>query len=150
MKTEIDVFSFFQKIMKQFEEKHGKMTFSFKKKNEDFIITDINDSFLSILEVQKGEVVGKIVSDNISWIGNDLDIKLGEIYSLAWSGKTVVFYCTFTINKSNILLITTLTPILSNNKVHEVLGSCVPLNKEKFNKEFIILKSLKPFIILKE
>ncbi|MCZ8497514.1 hypothetical protein [Priestia megaterium] len=149
MRAEIDVSLLFKKAIKEYEEKYGKMTFSFRKEKDHFVFTSINDSLLNLLRIDRNEFVGKSLEDDISCIGHDLNRLLKEVYPLAWNGNTIVFYCIPSTNKDT-LLIATLAPKFSNKKVNEVLGSCVPLSKEEFNEELITLENLKSFIIIKQ
>jgi hypothetical protein len=148
MKTELNAFLLLKKMIKEFEKTNGTLSFKFKKKNTNFIITDINSLLLNALGAQRNEFIGQDLA-NIDYIGDDLNLKLNVVYPLAWNGQTVAFYCT-PITKNNIFFIVTLTPIIYDNKVTEVVGICIPLDKKEYKKVFATLKDLKSFVVLEK
>ncbi|MEC2057405.1 hypothetical protein I6J18_04435 [Peribacillus psychrosaccharolyticus] len=145
MENKINLISLFDKLI---EDSHGEMKFAFIRKGNTFIYTDVTSPLLEALNITRDEFVGKSV-DNCSFIGDDLAVKLKEIYPAAWGGKRVVFYCVPN-QRTNTFFVVTLNPQIDNNKFVEVMGNCVPLDKEEFKDTLHMLKKFKPFEIRNE
>jgi hypothetical protein len=148
VENEINLISLFDKLIEEYQDSHGEMRFSFIRKRNTFIYTDVTSPLLKALNTTRDEFVGKSV-DNRPFIGDDLAVKLKEIYPAAWGGKRVIFYCVPN-QSTNTFFVATLKPQINNNKVVEVMGNCVPLDKEEFKDTLHILKKCKPFEILNE
>ncbi|MFJ7367555.1 hypothetical protein ACIQWQ_26165 [Peribacillus frigoritolerans] len=148
MENNINLMSLFDKFIKEYEDSNGEMRFAFIRKRNTFIYTDVTSPLLKALNTTRDEFVGKSV-DNRPFIGDDLAVKLEEIYPAAWGGKRVVFYCV-PCQSTNAFFVTTLKPQIDNNKVVEVMGTCVPLDKNEYKDTLHLLKKLKPFEILYE
>ncbi|WP_340800419.1 hypothetical protein [Bacillus sp. FSL K6-0067] len=90
----------------------------------------MNESLLQTIHQQRADFVEQTLY-NASNLGDKATRqKLKEIYSLAWSGKKVIFYY-FPVINVDIFVITYLEPQYENQQIVQVRGRCTHAHQLK-------------------
>ncbi|HHL0973865.1 TPA: hypothetical protein ACQUHP_005551 [Bacillus cereus] len=142
--------SLLEELLQEYEKSHSRMYFVFKKIEEQYVFTNVNQELLQAVHQQRTDFVGQTI-DTAPHLGDEATrIKLKTIYPLAWSGKKVIFYC-FPDRNINIFVITYLEPQYEQGKIVQVVGRCAAFDKNAsqdmlpYLEEFVTFEVLQPF-----
>lgn len=119
---DINLTSLLIKLADEYESIYGKMNFFLEKINNQFLITDIDQTLLQYLNIQKHSVVSKNVTDLIEC--EKTFEKLDELYR---GNQPCFYYCTIEGIKDMWFLFIILIPIIIN-EVLGVEGRCLPID----------------------
>ncbi|MDA2583459.1 hypothetical protein PDR31_28885 [Bacillus cereus] len=123
--------SLLEELLKDYEKYHSSMYFMFKKTEEHYVFTDVNQALLQAVNQQRADFVGQTI-DTAPHLGDEATrTKLKTIYPLVWSGKKAIFYC-FPNRNVDIFIITYLEPQYEKGEVIQVRGRCASFNKNEF------------------
>ncbi|WP_028403409.1 hypothetical protein [Ectobacillus panaciterrae] len=145
MRNEVNLPTLLDKLITEYEKIHGEMIFKFEKQAGKFILIDINQGLLDVVNLTRDEVVGKGL--NALFICEESISKLQKICGIAWEGKKVVYYLIPDTNQ-DIFLVVALKPNMYQGQVIEVVAHCVSLDSKEFVYIANTLASLEPLGIL--
>ncbi|HDR3658541.1 TPA: hypothetical protein QCO67_005079 [Bacillus cereus] len=123
--------SLLETLLQDYEKHYSYMYFTFKKDKGHYIITDVNQTLLQTIYRKKADLVGQTIEAIPHIEGEETRTKLQTIYSLAWSGKKVIFYAVPNRN-TDIFIITYLEPQYEKGEVVQVRGRCASFDKNEF------------------
>ncbi|MFE8700680.1 MASE3 domain-containing protein [Cytobacillus sp. FJAT-54145] len=128
-----------ERELKEMVRKQQGVIFKFIKVGEDFIHTICDGELLNSLKIKPEQVVGKKICEHpIEGISDALK----DYYEQSWLGEDV----TFEITISHITCVITLKPVIVNQEVVEVIGSCIDITKLK-RTEALLQKSEKLAVV---
>lgn len=102
------------------------MTFKFTKQNGEFIHTLCDGELLYKIGLTPSDVVGKPL---IAFYDKKTADEKQKYYERAWAGEEVSYE--LHVQSKSIIYLTSLRPIMKNNKVIEVIGSAIDITKRK-------------------
>ncbi|PHG61811.1 hypothetical protein COI59_21655 [Bacillus toyonensis] len=141
------LYSLLEELLLEYEQQHSSMYFVFRKIEEQYVFTDVNEALLQAVNQQRTDFVGQTV-DTAPHLGDEATrTKLRTIYPLAWSGKKVIFYC-FPDRNMDIFVVTYLEPQYARGQIVEVIGRCASFDKSKFKDTLQHLESFVTFEVL--
>ncbi|MCQ6530827.1 hypothetical protein [Bacillus mycoides] len=132
-----------EELLYEYEKQYPPLYFLFQKVNEQYVFTDMNESLLQTIHQQREDFVGQTL-DTAPNLGDEATRrKFKEIYSLAWSGKKVIFYY-FPISNVDIFVITYLEPQYENQQIVQVIGRGASFHKNEIQGT---LEQLQQFVV---
>ncbi|WP_256869953.1 hypothetical protein [Bacillus sp. CDB3] len=144
MKLKMYFRSLLEELFREYEKQYPPMYFIFQKVKEQFVCTDINECLLQALHQQREDYIGHTV-DTARSIGDEaMKQKLKTIYSLAWTGKNIIF-CYFPVENVDIFMIMYLEPQYVNQQVDRVRAHCASFQKNEFQGTFEHLEQFVTF-----
>lgn len=131
-----------RKVERELKDAVGKqqgIMMKFKKENDQFIHTLCDGKLLSDVGLTPEKVIGK---DPYTIFDGETAAYISSYYESAWKGQEVAFEVTL----KGKTCFTTLTPIIVNEEVTEVIGSSFDISKLK-NTEDLLQKSEKLAVV---
>ncbi|RWS40192.1 hypothetical protein EKA14_23985 [Bacillus mycoides] len=120
MEKDIDLTIVLCKVIKVYREMYGEMIFKFRRKNNDFIYTDIDPRLLKLIGLKREEFINK--SPRGIFTRRETVDKLLDMYREAYEG-TKVIYCILDPMKN--VYVISLKRKMKNKAVEEVYGRCI-------------------------
>ncbi|HDR7793651.1 TPA: hypothetical protein QCY19_002236 [Bacillus luti] len=125
MEKDIDLAIILCKLMDIHKETYGEMSFKLRRRNDDFIYTDIDPRLLQLIGLKREEFIDRSPREVFS--RRETVDRLLAIYREAYKGARVI-YCILD-PMMNVYLIS-LQRKMKNKAVEEVCGRCIIITAE--------------------
>ncbi|EOO22101.1 hypothetical protein ICM_06333 [Bacillus cereus BAG1X2-3] len=122
MKENVNLNSILIQMIKEYEQTHKVMTFSFTKIKNDFYYSDIDDDLLNEMNLLRNNIVNKRLQDICAT--RKIATELYVFYELAWNNQQSGLY---TLNLNDTLYIIFFKLFEKENNTKIVKGHCIPI-----------------------